>query len=213
MNTPLSFEFATTVADRLFLHLRSVADKKHRLNNPIRKPLRTPNPDEAIYFDEILFLKTPQGGKLLAIALGRGRKLLRSEVRIEPNGESRFVFIPLSNDSAYLSDFFRTEVLETETRNGKTYPKISKKTLKSGKRKELSYLIDTGEGTLSLDFEPDEILSFSGNGVLEKSAKSLNERVSKREFGKDTTRLNSAEFITEEVIKVIIAPEEDRPGK
>jgi len=213
MKSTLSFEHATTVASRLFLHLRSVADKKHRFNNPIRKPLRTPKPDESIYFDEILFLKAPQGGKLLAIALGHGRRLVHSDARLEPNGESRFVFIPLSPYSGPLSDFFRTEVLETETVDGKTRPKISKKTLRDGKRKELSSLIDAGAKILSIDFEPDKILSFSGNGTFEESATRLNRLVAKREFRKDATMLDSATFITEEVMKIMITSEEDGPGK
>lgn len=199
----LSPELAAIIAGRLFLHLRSVADKSHRLSRPERESLHTPQDDASIYFDEMLFLKVrKRDRKALAVVLGRGKKLARE--RLEPMNEFRIAFIALPDVSGDLSDLFEQETMATEkTPNGTVRTKIGKKVLKKGRRKEIADLLTKRVGVLVLDFDPERLMSFSGKDAMHRGAETLNKKFREYPFPKNATHLDSAQLITEAVLKVM----------
>ncbi len=204
------------IADRLFAHLKNIADKRYHLTHPRKSNLSSSrqNKNSFMYFDEILFFQISKESVWIAI-LGQGRKLINSEPpTTEPLDQFRIAFMPLPLSSHKLCNLF---VRETKSRKKQSntgditiepFSEISRLTLASGTEKKLSEALgvtDTGKDMLILNLEEKfPRCFFSGshsmddkahmlNGIFKGDPTSLN----------DATVLDMAHHLTAEVLKVI----------
>jgi len=198
----------SVMADKLFAHLKCISDKRYRLPQPKKGKLSKPVEGAFMYFREILFLKTDKDTVWMA-ALGEGQKIIASEhPTLEPVEEYRIAFMPLPAPPSNLSTLFVKERKKESEASGideePSGPRISKVRLADSAERKITDVFRTAEKKLLILSLENRFpkCHFSGRNMDEK-ADYLN-GIFKGDFPRENaTHLDTAQVITEEVLKVL----------